>query len=588
MLGWMKVYHFKGVAAPLKVDNRVYSAAQLSLCDSFGNWIQASYIPKGGLGDIKKTVSEKLGLYNQHTAALPQSYGVFAKTYYFLKYNSSNKLVPATSHSVQWGIMANGVPSDWEIRDICTPTQYYFTFPSFESSENGGELSKLHDLTKIEQLKPYTCFWVKNVEAGNGTDYVLLSKDNRSPFIKITKGEYLQLLEAAIPKVYEEEKKKLYQKEQGNQKSIAVFMKYLDEKKEKWITGLKNNKEKYKGHLDEPAMTSNQPSLYDLDNGRDIFSNGYLTDPESTTGRMPVYKIDPVMAELCKKDKPQWILVSWWWAPNDPLEKHLHESIINNFNFEYLYQFFFDPEKIKGKAYKPLRSPFAKEIVKTVELSAAGKKSLADKNVHFFDDFSSTEIGKKPIGWKAGLGTDGTTSVVKKVDGLEGNWALMSGNYTITPTQLKKPLPKDFTLSYELVATQHFPWGGKGLTFQLSKETTPGNAESFLKLKLRPGYDGKNGEAELETNFPYPPGYSNGSKWFEATGFSNNKKNNRITITIKKKEERLQVFIDEKKIAEYEKAIPAALLFNAMTFLVNGSLGENDHYYISNVRITID
>ena len=70
----------------------------------------------------------------------------------------------------------------------------------------------------------------------------------------------------------------------------------------------------------------------------------------------------------------------------------------------------------------------------------------------------------------------------------------------------------------------------------------------------------------LGTKFPFPPGYSNGSYSFAAPGYSNNKKNNRISVTIKKKEELLQVFIDNNKIAEYEKAIPAAHLFNAMSF----------------------
>ena len=118
-----------------------------------------------------------------------------------------------------------------------------------------------------------------------------------------------------------------------------------------------------------------------------------------------------------------------------------------------------------------------------------------------------------------------------------------------------------------LVASQNFTWGAKGLNLKLAKETSPGNAESFLNLKLRPGFDGKDGETTLETKFPSPPGYSNGTKWYTATGFSNNKKNNRITVTIKKKEEILQVFIDNTKIAEYEKAIPAAHLFNALSFM---------------------
>ena len=105
MIGWIKIYNLKGAKEPMKWDHRYYSVAQLSIIDSFANWMQASYIPKGGLGDIKKILSEKLSPYNQHTAGLPQHYGVYAKTYYFLKRNATGKLVPATSHDVTWSHM---------------------------------------------------------------------------------------------------------------------------------------------------------------------------------------------------------------------------------------------------------------------------------------------------------------------------------------------------------------------------------------------------------------------------------------------------------------------------------------------------
>jgi hypothetical protein len=219
------------------------------------------------------------------------------------------------------------------------------------------------------------------------------------------------------------------------------------------------------------------------------------------------------------------------------------------------------------------------------ESSEATKKNSADKSIYFFDDFSTTPVGKKPNGWVSTYAL-GITSTVAKLDGLDGNWATMA-NYIIKSTQLKTPLPQNFTLSYEIVVTQNFTWGARGLTFQLSKELSAGNAESYLELKLRPGYDGKDGEASLETKFPNPAGYSNETRWFVAPGFSNNKKNNHITVTIKKKDEALQVFIDKTKIADYEKAIPATHLFNAMSF-TSGNSGENDKFYISNIKITKD
>ncbi len=73
-----------------------------------------------------------------------------------------------------------------------------------------------------------------------------------------------------------------------------------------------------------------------------------------------------------------------------------------------------------------------------------------------------------------------------------------------------------------------------------------------------------------------------------AAGFSNNKKDNRITVTINKSEEVLQLFIGKTKIAECEKAIPAAWLFNAMSFTHGRSDGETEKFFVSNIKITKD
>src|SRR4030095_6443713 len=219
VIGWMKVYNFKGAKQPMTVDGKVYSLTQMSICDSFANWIQASYTPKGGLGDVIKRVTGKLGLYNKNDASLPQSYGAVAKTYFFLKYNSNGKLTPATSHSVDWSVMANGVPG-WEVQEFSSPTQYYFTMPSFEHSSDQEATRKQQNLSNVESLKPYTTFWVRDIEVGSGNEHVLMSKDNKFPFVKITKGEYLQLLEAAISRHCEVEKKKIYEQNRGDQRNI--------------------------------------------------------------------------------------------------------------------------------------------------------------------------------------------------------------------------------------------------------------------------------------------------------------------------------------------------------------------------------
>ena len=69
-----------------------------------------------------------------------------------------------------------------------------------------------------------------------------------------------------------------------------------------------------------------------------------------------------------------------------------------------------------------------------------------------------------------------------------------------------------------------------------------------------------------------------------APGFSNDAVNNRVTVTLKKKGDLLQVFIGQTKVAEYEKGIPAGLQFDAMSFDLTGTSAD-DKMFIGNIRI---
>jgi len=220
VLGWMKIYDYKGATLPIKVDQRVYSPAQLSIAQLFANWMQASYLPTGALGDVRQTVSEKLGPYNQNTAALPQSYGAFAKLYTELKYDANKKLTPLTNSHVAWTIVANGfygIPAD----AISTPEHYYFTLPTFAQQGYGDELEKAADVSRHPVLGQFPGFFMRNSATGN-RKYVLLSKGHRLPFVTITKGEYLDAVDLAIGRWRSAEKRRITEAEQGDQFAVRV------------------------------------------------------------------------------------------------------------------------------------------------------------------------------------------------------------------------------------------------------------------------------------------------------------------------------------------------------------------------------
>ena len=296
-----------------------------------------------------------------------------------------------------------------------------------------------------------------------------------------------------------------------------------------------------------------------------------------------MYELDPAVKELCKKDLPQWITISWIASLTEPYMYFRHEAILNNFNFEYVYNFFFDPEKVKNIPYRPLHSPdYGKEQV-LQESSGELKKVVPNSNTWFFDDFSANGINQKPAGWYAPLG-NGIFASVKTVDGEDGNWVQLKGNY-ISAKTLKKPLPQNFTCTFDLIAPKDFTWGGKAFEVMLAKEKSERVYETSYTLRLRPGFNGSDGKSTLNISTPSGTLYG---KEAPVPGFSNDKKYNRIRVSLKRSGELLEIFVDNKKIITCEKAIPADLLFNFLSFSHISSDNETEKYYISNVKITKD
>lgn len=586
-LGWIKVYNFPPATKPVLRDDRTYSVRQLSICNEFANWIQASYMPKGSLGDVKKAALDKLTPYNQIKKALPQSYGAYALSYISLKRNQQGRLEPYDATSFNWSIYANGEIGDY-VDVICTPEQYYFYIPGENESENmqsDGYLAdarKLFDYSRHPVLKNYIYYYQPKGIRTSPMFVVLLCKDNKLPYVQITKGEYLDQLAGAIERKYGNDIEEVKKNWEEGKTRDKVLLETAD-KHLQVVAIFNENKEKYKNRLQEKATVyTEQPNEF-LSEGVDLFEG-----TGNSSYKYPIYKYDPAKAALTKTDQPQWIVISWDLEGSnlsEPYLKHMHESIISNFNFDYVYNYFFYPEKVKGQSYKPLRSPLFKEEVVAVEASVAAKKAIADNSVYFFDDFSTTGIGKKPTGWNSKLNDKGIPVIVTTLNGETGNWLEIKGN-SVLLSSVKKPLPKNFTLSFDVAVPENFTWGAKSLKINLSRQKPDGTDEASVILSIKPGYSGgTDGSAYVETKLP--AGYSSGGS-FVAPGFSVNKKINRISVAIKKNGEQLEIWIDKNKVAEYSKGVPDDLVFNALSFSMIRSDGETEKYFVSNIKITKD
>ena len=136
------------------------------------------------------------------------------------------------------------------------------------------------------------------------------------------------------------------------------------------LAALLKQKEKYRNRLQEKAtIYTEQPSIH-LENTPDLFEgNG------GNPMKIPVYKYNQAITPLTKTDNPQWLTIRWGGSEmQDEVFKHLHLSMLQNVDYNYIYNYFFDKEKIQGKKYLPLRAPDFVEKVMVTEESEKSKK----------------------------------------------------------------------------------------------------------------------------------------------------------------------------------------------------------------------
>ena len=219
MLGWIKVYDFKDATAPLTAAGRVYSARQLSIGRMLANWMQASYLPTGALGDVKCPQCQSGPLQQGFGRAAPEAYGAEAPLYMQLKYDANKKIVPLTSDALFWIIEANGAfggPTE----AVNTPERFYFTMPTFEQQGYGPELEKAADVSKHPVLGQFPSFFGRNSRSGNRKN-LIVTKNHQLPVVKVTRGQYLDALGEAMARRRASELKRLTEANRGRPEEVA-------------------------------------------------------------------------------------------------------------------------------------------------------------------------------------------------------------------------------------------------------------------------------------------------------------------------------------------------------------------------------
>jgi hypothetical protein len=610
VIGWGNKLSEKDKPKAYQVGDRTFTVKQQENVNAIIDWVQKSYIPVGGLGSFKRNV------YGEKKYTFPHSYGADIRAWNVSFepewLDEKGHFKPVDEEYTRHDIYINRIPGSFPIYFLNTPSQYLFTWQPNGYPPQGYSDDMLKKLDpKIHPNVYKYLTWI------NDFHVVYLVPGNKLPIVAVSIGELLDIVETSADSEFQKEKKKIDQQWQGNnnQKGRENAYKYSQERIDKCINNIRQLRERYKNSLAEPAIIRYmQPDLTSFDGYMDPFS---ITQLEKQLKQYyPVYKMEPAVMAKCNSDQPQWIAVTFQYASKEMGTKdyEFYRALTEHFNYDYAYDYFFDPEKVKGKPYKPMN-----EDLLMATLESYRKKSKPNKtttqvslpaNVHFMDDFMGNSDGNKPAGWF--FRSNGKSSAVATVEGKPGKWFQLGYNNPVSPTSLKKPLPENFSLEFDVMTSAFTSRTGGSVRLYLSSYPLKTDgvedkkaAATVLKFNIISG-----NEANYSSNYMgnvqidlqnYPASYSGypevgGRLNYELREFTNVK--DQVHVTVSKKGTDLAFFINGKKIAtndEFKTArgkpcidckLPTDTNFYTLHFECTTDDDENNKVYISNVKVT--
>jgi hypothetical protein len=587
VLGWYtKLDDNKREASQIK--GRIFTAKQKELVATVIGWMQKSYIPVGGLGTFQRVIGASETAFNQHYYGA--AFRVWSVSFSPEYLDAKGHFKPVSEEYTPFAVYANAIPGSYPIYFINKPNQYLFTWPPngyIPNERNPKEFSnrdpKIHP--NVYKYLP----WINEVHT------VYLVPGNKLPIVAVTKGEYLKLAEEALDRNLQKEKEKIAKQWPGNdsrnQKSRDDAYNYhLENYDRRFRNTIKQLLEKHKTTLNEPALLKHmQPDIQNFYGDIDPFENPYY----------PVYKIEADVMQKCNSDRPQWIAVSFPYKTKENGNQlhELYRSLTEHFNYDYVYDYFFNPEKVKGKPYKP-----ANEELLNATLDKYRKKEytkaptvVLPTGVHFLDDFSANEINSKPAGWYSSANSmGGGSSIVTTLKDYPGKWIQFGRGNSLNSTSLKLPLPQNFTLDFDVATSDFSGQTGGYINVELTDKANATSISISVGAVNDQYLSSYAGSASLKLQLPRNIKYDAIYAEMVFNDFTSKKR--KAHITFKKTGNKFFVFINEKQIPyldKYKKDIsqeyllPQGTVFNSLVWK-DGTTDANDKSYISNIKITKD
>lgn len=428
------------------VSGLTYSVWQQQITDTLIKWIEQSYLQRGLLIKFYKNQMRKwVG-----GAPVLHSYGTHIYSYATAFKNGKIDLSGEFGETMRFGInefpgkYISGFNPDGKLLFL-EKLPWNATGTEKEWKEIGLEQG-IHP--KFSNFKTY----VYHYTAG-GNDYtkasLIISQNNEWPFKQLTVGEVLTLLD-----------KQLANYPAFSKKPYFSYMRDV----------MNSHKERLQPYLNEIAIVRDGllPSGESYNDGAghiiinpEHIINGYPLEELNSPELFHVVSATQAVLDKAKTDKPMWVYMDFprikgklFDATMQNGEQYLAYSLLQNFNFDYVYNYFFTPEKVKGIAYKPLKEPM-KSVPPTataVNLSETAKANKSDAATVLYEDFAGCADGATAQpGWHTDFGQADRYPVatVHSIKGQKSKWVSIPAHTTFYP-DYKKPLPQNFSVSYDL------------------------------------------------------------------------------------------------------------------------------------------
>jgi hypothetical protein len=346
IIGWRSVLPKKATTAITK-NGYTFSVAQQEKLNEVIRWMHKTYSPVGGLGTFEKNFDADQGIkrYPPHIYGI--EFRVWNVTYDKRWMTTDGRFKPVSEEYRSFFIAANFIPESRPVIFLNNSNRYVFTMPPDGS---GGEQLRARRKDADPRIHPNVYPYITRQSE---FQVVYLVPGNTLPVKTVTKGELLDMAESSIETVLKSEWEKVntqFPDAKVAQEAFDVRKKGIEQHR----IYIQQLRKKHQQSLDQPAIVGTADlTVYGFDFDRDPFD---ITDIEKQ--RKQYYTVHQYTKELldkCRTDQPQWIAIAVPFKTREDgnQEFEMYTSVIENFNYSYAYNYFFDPAKVKGIVLTP-------------------------------------------------------------------------------------------------------------------------------------------------------------------------------------------------------------------------------------------